>query len=119
VGRYNHLPIFQAGYKLNLDIYRATEQFSRECKYTLGQKMKELVLEFLIDIVAANQKKDKRKALADAKIILEQIRICVRLAFDLKILGLRRYEYLSRAIEEVSKQLAGWQAWAVRSFQDA
>ena len=89
MGRYNHLPIFQMIYRLNIDIYRATEQFPREHKYTLGQRLKELVLDLLTDIVAANQQQDKRKTLADACLSIEQVRIHIRLAFDLKILGMR------------------------------
>lgn len=100
-----------------MDIYRACEQFPREHKYTLGQRLKELALDLMTQIVAANHTEDKREILERARLTVEQLRIHIRLSSDLKILGLKRYEYLNRSMEEVSKQITGWHAWAVRSFQ--
>lgn len=110
--RYNHLPIFQHTYQLTLEIHRATHQFPREYKYTLGQKLKEIVSDILDLIVAANSKEDKVEVLEDARLKLEQLRIHIRLACDLKILGLKRFEAFSRTVEEISKQLSGWLEWS-------
>lgn len=44
--RYEHIRIFQCAYMLVLDIYKTTKNFSREYKYTLGEKLKT----FFIDI---------------------------------------------------------------------
>ena len=40
MSRYLHLPVFQKGYDLNLEIYRTTHNFPREYKYSLGQKIR-------------------------------------------------------------------------------
>lgn len=112
MAQYNHLPIFQSVYKITLEIHQATRQFDREHKYTLGQKLKETISDLLDLIVEANSKEDKTETLEEARVKLERFRIHLRLACDLKILGLGRYEQFSRTLEEVSKQLAGWLEWS-------
>lgn len=112
MAQYNHLPIFQSAYRLTLEIHKTVPQFSREYKYTLGQKLKEIISDLLDLIVAANSKEDKTEILEEARAKLEQFRIHLRLACDLKILGLKRYESFNRTLEEISKQLSGWLEWS-------
>ena len=72
----------------------------------------EIISDLLDLIVSANSKENKAETLDEARSRLEQFRIQLRLACDLKILNLKRYEYFSRTLEEVSKQLSGWQEWS-------
>lgn len=112
MAQYNHLPIFQLAYQLTLEIHRATHQFPREYKYTLGQKLKEIVSDVLDMIVEANSTEEKTEILEEARLKLERLRIHLRLANDLEILGLKRYEAFNRTLEEISKQLSGWLEWS-------
>ena len=122
MAQYNHLPIFQRAYQLALETHRAVHQFPREHKYALGAKLKEVIAELLDRIVEANSRMQKAETLEETRIVLERFRIHLRLASDLKILGLKRFEALNRSVEEISKQLAGWLEWskkAERSPADA
>jgi len=112
MAQYNHLPIFQHTYKLTLEIYQTTRQFPREFKYTLGQRLKEMISDLLNCIVVANSKKDKKDSLEEAQLKLEQLRIHIRLTSDLKVMKLKRFEYFNRIIEEIAKQLSGWLEWS-------
>jgi len=112
MAQYNHLPIFQLTYQLTLEIHKAVHQFPREHKYTLGQKLKEIISDLLDLIVLVNSKEDKTEILDEARLKLEQFRIQLRLAHDLKTLNIGRYESFSRILEEISKQLSGWQEWS-------
>jgi 23S rRNA-intervening sequence protein len=96
MAQYNHLPIFQMTYGLTLETYKASHQFPKEYKYTLGQKLKEIISELLDLIILANSKENKTEVLDEVRSKLEQYRIHLRLAHDLKILGLKRYEYFNR-----------------------
>lgn len=109
---YNHLPVFQLAYQCTLDIHRAANQFPRAYKYTLGAKQKEIISDVLDLIVAANARVDKSEILEEARAKLEQFRIQIRLACDLHILGLKRYEAFSRTLEEIARQLSGWLEWS-------
>jgi len=111
---YNHLPIFQLTYKLTLEIYQVTHQFPREYRYTLGQKLKQQSSILMDSVITANSIENKISILEEMEIFLEQLKIHLRLACDLKILGLKHFEYFARQLEEISKQLIGWLEWAKR-----
>jgi len=119
MSRYSHLPIFQKAYDLNLEIYKTTHNFPREYKYTLGQNIKETASKLLDDIVAANSEEDKGRYFSLIKTHLEQLRIKIRLSYDLKIINSRRLEFLNRYLEEISKQITGWEKWFFKNFSEA
>jgi len=112
MARYNHLPVFQRSYDLNLEIYRTTHNFPREYKYSLGQKLKEISNELLDWIVVTNSQKDKIPYFSKMKMQIERLRIQIRVAYDLKIIKSQRLEFLNRIIEEISMQVGGWENWA-------
>lgn len=110
--RYNHLPIFQLAYKLTLEVYKTTHQFPREYRYTLGQKLKQQSSCLIDSVITANSLEDKAPTLEEMMTRVEQLRIHLRLACDLKILGLNHFEHFARQLEEIYKQLSDWLAWA-------
>ncbi|HNV97155.1 MAG TPA: four helix bundle protein [bacterium] len=112
MSQYDHLQIFRSSYKLTLEIYKASHNFPREYKYTLGQKLKDFSSDFINLIILANSQKEKSKTLEDARLKLEQLKIHIRLSSDLKILGINRFELFAVSIEEISKQLSGWYDWS-------
>lgn len=114
MAQYNHLPIFQSAYSLRLEIYQTTHHFSREYKYTLGQQLKEISAECLDFIILANSQEDKVSSLNEVRLRLEKLRIHIRLSCDLRIISLRKYEFFARSSEELSRQLSGWQDWALK-----
>jgi len=59
VAQYEHLPIYKQTYDLLLRIMTATKNFPREYKYTLGQKLKDEVIELVVLIYRANSVRDK------------------------------------------------------------
>jgi len=114
MARYNHLPVFQKGYDLTLEIYRTTHNFPREYKYTLGQKLKEISNELLDWIVITNSQKDKSPYFSKIKLQIERLRIQIRVSYDLKIINSKRLEFLNRMLEEISMQVCGWEKWSLK-----
>jgi len=114
MAKHEHLLIWQAVYKLTLLIYNVTHQFPREHKYDLGARLKNIVSDLLNLITAANSLPNKTETLLLAQLKMEQLKIHVRLANDLKILSLKQYEFLANQNEEAAKQLSGWLDWSRR-----
>ncbi len=52
---YNELPVYRDSYNLLLEIYKATNKFSHEYKYCLGQDMKRDVLNLFRSLYRANR----------------------------------------------------------------
>ena len=68
-------------------------------------------------VIKANSVKDKKVLLQEAESILERLKIYIRLCFDLKILGRQSFEFLTRKMDEISRQLNKWKEWAMQQKQ--
>ncbi|MEF3691684.1 MAG: four helix bundle protein [Candidatus Moraniibacteriota bacterium] len=112
MARYQHLPIFQAAYDLNIEIHRRVENFPRVHRYSMGERLKSLTMDFLDLMVKANSVQNKFEILTQSEFILEKLKIYIRTCFDLKIFGPRIFEFLIRKIEDICQQLSKWKNWS-------
>jgi hypothetical protein len=103
--RYTHTPIFQKTYILSLEIYTITSKFPKEYKFGLGEKLQKISNELLDLIVYANKQSNKLPAMDDLAYKIETLRIHLRLAYDLKILGQKNLENTNKKIEEKYKEI--------------
>ena len=106
---YDELPVYKASYDLLLEIFKFTKNFSKEYKYTVGESLKKETLELITLIYRANSKKEKWQTLQTAREKIEVIRLFVRLMKDLKQISLDKFVQVNKKVENVSKQLTGWQ----------
>jgi len=107
---FSELPVYKLGYDLLIAIYERTKLFTKEYKYTLGEKLKNETLELLINIYKANKSKSitRQTYIEDARQNVEVVRLLLRISKDLKIIGVKGYVFLNTQVEELSKQLASW-----------
>lgn len=108
MARYEHLTIFQKSYDLLVRIYRETHNFPKEYKYGLGEKIKNVCLELLDEVIIANSEENKTPFLKKTNQIVDRLRIYVRLCYSLKVIGGRKYEVLSKYIDEIGRMAGGW-----------
>ena len=112
MAKYSHIPIFQKTYTLTVNVYKASSNFKKEYKYTLGEKLKLACHDLLDLIVIINSSEDKLEFLEKLNNKLESLRIHLRLAFDLKIISAGHLGKLNKEIDEIGRQIGGWQKWA-------
>jgi len=109
VAKYDELPVYKASYDLLVEIFQFTKGFNREFKYTIGESLKKETLELIILIYRANSRKDRFQVLQEARERIEVIRLFIRLLKDLKQINLKKFVLINKQVENVSKQLTGWQ----------
>ncbi|MBK9328437.1 MAG: four helix bundle protein [Sphingobacteriales bacterium] len=106
---YHELPVYKASYDLLLGIFQFTKNFNKEYKYTVGESLKKETTELIITIYKTNATKEKEIWLNKAKEHVEVIRLLIRLMKDLKQISIKAFVQINDQIENVSKQLNGWQ----------
>jgi len=106
---YNDLAVYKVSYDLLVEIFQFVKNFNKEYKYTVGEKLKNETLEMIMNIFRANSRQQKNEVLQTARENVEVIRVLLRLVKDLKQIDLNKFVIINKKIEEVSKQLAGWQ----------
>ena len=58
---FTELPVYKLGYDLLIQTYQRTAVFSREYKYTIGERLKNEVTDMLINIYKANNSKKESR----------------------------------------------------------
>ena len=84
------------------------ERFPRSQKFALGDRIQSTALDVLERIIEATYTRARGKALSAANLGIEKLRILFRLAADLKVVDLRRYEFAARSLDEVGRLIGGW-----------
>jgi CRISPR/Cas system-associated endonuclease Cas3-HD len=112
LAQYDQLPVFKACYDLILIIFNTVSSFTKEYKYTIGEKLKNETLEVMILVYRANSVVNKAEFLQEGKEKLELMRIYLRIHKDLKQINLKKLIFINERIEIIAKQLNAWQKWA-------
>ena len=102
------LPAVSKMYDLIKWLLPQIAKLPRAHKFTLGDRMTNLALDTLELLIQAVYTRNKRDLLRQANLNLEKMRYLMRLCYDLDLLVLKKYEYVSREINEVGKQVGGW-----------
>ena len=92
-----------------MEIFQFTKDFSKDLKYTVGESLKNETIKLLTLIFRANSRTDKQMVLQEAREQIEVIRLLIRLMKDMRQINLKRFVQVNQKVEEVSKQLTGWQ----------
>ena len=94
---YNELPVYRDSYNLLLEIYKATNKFSHEYKYCLGQDMKRDVLNLFRSLYRANRAVEKHQPLEEFLDDFELLKIEIRMCGDLRLLP-----------DAIGRQITAW-----------
>lgn len=108
---YSSLPVYKDSYALTLELFAFTRTFPREYKYTLGERIKNQSLDLITRIYDANAapRAVKHRRIGQVRRTAEQLRLLLRLCFDLKLCQMKTFIRHSDLLETVSKQLTAWQ----------
>ena len=109
MGMHYDLPVYKSCYDLLLEIFQFVKNFGREYKYTVGESLKKQTVALLTLIFRANSRKDKEQVLQEARESIEVIRLFIRLMKDMHQISLKNFVHVNKKVEDVSKQLTGWQ----------
>jgi hypothetical protein len=108
MAQYQHLPIYKQTYDILLRTMTATKDFPREYKYSLGQKIKDELIELVVTIYRANSAADKVRHIESILERVQAIQLMMRLSHDMHILPRRHYAALSEMTESLARQAQGW-----------
>ncbi len=84
------------------------DKFPRNRRFTLGERLETGLLSVLESLVEAAYTRDKKAALTSANRQLAVNRHLWRLAMELEVINLKRYEHGSRLIDNLGRQIGAW-----------
>lgn len=101
-------PALEAMYRFMLWLVPTVERFPRSQKYLIGDRLQTTALGVFETLIEATYTRNRDPLLVRANLGLEKIRFLFRLATDLKLIDLRRYEYAARGLDEIGRLVGGW-----------
>lgn len=108
---YFDLPIYKKTYDLLLVLLDLSSNLSKTYKYTLGERVQLEAIEVIVNIYKANASIEKLQFISKSREHIEIIRLMIRILHDTKQISLKCMVGINKIIEEISKQLVGWQKY--------
>jgi hypothetical protein len=108
---YFDLPVYKKTYDLLLVLLDLSSNLSKTYKYTLGERIQLEAIETIVNIYKANASIEKLQFISKSREHIEIIRLMIRILHDTKQISLKRMIFINNIIEEISKQLVGWQKY--------
>lgn len=104
----DEMPIFTRWMQFLEWLLPATEKFPKRVRFTFADRINNLALDIVEDLVEARYSRDKQQLLKRINLRLEKLRILLRLCHRLKYLPHQSYEHAMHALNEVGRMLGGW-----------
>ena len=102
-------PIFSKSYDLLLWLLNHTDKFPKNERFRLARRLEDAAFEFYELLMhAARGVKRKQALLLEADLVLDRLRLYVRLSHARGLTNDRQYEYAANALVEIGKLLGGW-----------
>lgn len=109
MARTEHLPIYKSAYDLCLHLEQVVHNFSRYHKYALGADLRDGARSALKLVVRANARRNKAPVLLDLREELEELKVFLRLAQDVKAFAnFNSFQHAITLVVEIAKQNEGW-----------
>jgi hypothetical protein len=105
---YTELNVYKCTYNLLYELLAASKSFNRDFKYTLGENLKNEMINAMMYVWRANSTYDKVNYIDMARESIEKCRLYIRLLYDLRQISIENFTKWNIAIQNISKQLSGW-----------
>jgi S23 ribosomal protein. len=105
---YKDLIIFEKMYEFNLWLFPVVQNFPKQQRFVLGQRIQNTALSITVRIINANSQKNKQPHLKHISVELDTLRVLVRLAKDLRFLNMKQYQHANTHMAEIGRLLGGW-----------
>lgn len=104
----NDLPIFVKWHEFLSWLFLTTEKFPKKVRFTLAERLNNIGLDMVEDLVEARYSREKWHQLKISNLRLEKMRVLLRICFEQKFISQSNYKHAMYALNEVGSMLGGW-----------
>jgi hypothetical protein len=84
------------------------EKMPRNFKFLFGDRMLQLQLDLLEDLIEAYYSREKVKPLTAANLRIEKLRRLLRISTEMQWISLPQFEFATRELNEIGGMTGGW-----------
>ena len=108
MGTKEPLPVFVKWTGFLGWLLKTTDQFPKRVRFTFVERINNLALDLVEDLIEAQYSRNKQLILKQANMKLEKLRVLLRLSQEQAYLSNKSYHYAIKQIDEVGRMLGGW-----------
>lgn len=105
---FQDLPVFVKWTEFLKWLVHTTEKFPKKVRFTFSDRINNLGLSIVEELVEARYSSNKRSILRSANLRLEKLRILLRISYESRFLSKDAYKHGMYSLNEVGKMLGGW-----------
>lgn len=105
---YDNLPVFKDTYDLLLLFIRISGNLQRDFRYTIGQELKQELMNLCISIYQANGTTEKEFFINEGRKRMVVVKLNFRILHDTKQISTKQFAMFADKAENISKQLTAW-----------
>ncbi len=102
------LPIFIKWHEFLSWLLLTTEKFPKKARFTFSERLNNLGLDMMEDLIEARYSKDKWRILNRSNLRLEKLRVLLRICYEQKLLAQHAYKHAMYLLNEIGSMLGGW-----------
>ena len=102
------LPVFVRWMEFLRWMLPTTEKFPKKVRFTFSNRIDNLALDVVEDLVEARYSRRKAERLKAINMTLERLRVLLRICHELHYLPHESYEFAMRSLDEVGRMVGGW-----------
>lgn len=109
------LPLYLEFYQFLKFLYKTTESFPRQYKYTLGENILKLSWQCLDLVIESNSlpNQEKHPKILELSIAFDKLKIRLRMAQEMNLISKRQFAHIQTYyIKEIGEMVGGWLKWA-------
>jgi len=90
-------------YDLILHQQAVLNHFPKSEKFTLTAQIKNCLYDLYKTVIRANKSRNKLQIYYEADVILDQYRMLIRIAHDMRFINNKKYMYISEKVNEIGR----------------
>ncbi len=115
---YTNLPVYKSTYRLILSVVKMLPDLPRDCRYSMGQELRDKIMQIIVQVYRANRTRRKLPAITRMRESLVEAQVYLRLMCDMHYISERRYIDLMDQTVDISKQLGAWSRSEADKYSD-
>lgn len=84
------------------------EKFPRNYKFLFGDRLVEIQLDLLENLIEAYYRKEKLASLRAANVEIEKLRHLLHICMEMRFVSFDQLEFATRALNDIGSQVGGW-----------
>lgn len=103
----SELLLYQKSYDFLLWVFNKTDGFQKSKRFSIGRRLEELMLDFIVLIHRYRYTKKERKSAFALSLKFDEIKLLLKICYDSRLFGSNAFAFSVKSCEEIGAMIGG------------